>query len=409
VLDLFKKICSIPHCSGETGALADFIVEFARSCSCEVQKDAAGNILARLGSPVLVFQAHYDMVCVGKAPKIELEERDGWLMAKNSSLGADNGIGVAMMLALIEEGKEGEYLFTNDEEIGLVGASCLELPLVAKRLVNIDSEEFGAVYVGCAGGGDVIARRSVEVGEHPGPFWRVEAKGFAGGHSGVDIHKEIPSAILEFGHHFAGCAVARLEAGERRNSIPVRLVATIAGPRPKPHPNFEISPADSAPVARFDLTCLIRAYPHGVRGWEEAFAIPRRSANLAKIALDGGILTVETSVRANRDDELERLLESERAFFELAGFSVEVGGVYGAWEPRITQLAKDVASHYERVTKAPIPFKAIHAGLECAVLVHRYSDLEMVSVGPTIEYPHSARERLRLADIEPLFGLLRSL
>ncbi len=406
VLELFKKIASIPHCSGDTAALRDFILDFAKRCGFHTTIDRAGNILCYRRKRDICVQAHYDMVCVGDAPKIELIQENGWLRAKNSSLGADNGIGVAIMLALMQEQKEAEFLFTNDEEIGLVGAANLELELQAKAMINLDSEEFGAIYVGCAGGADVSATKRVSLKKIQGEFFKIEARNFLGGHSGVDIDKGIPSAIEEFAFFIKDAKVGAITAGERRNSIPATLKAIVASQKPLVSNRFfEVTIAEPVMVMDEPLGAIVRAYVQGVRGWHKEFHIPYKSANLALIEQRGDELFIATSVRANSDEALDRLIAQEQAFFENLGFEVEVSGKYPAWPPKITSLAQEIQKRYPREAE----FKAIHAGLECAVFAKRYPQMEIVSIGPTIQNPHSINERIRLDEIEPIYSIVRGL
>ncbi|BCD59857.1 MULTISPECIES: M20/M25/M40 family metallo-hydrolase [unclassified Nitratiruptor] len=409
VLELFKTITSIPHCSGNTEALRSFITDFAKKQGFTVRTDSAGNILCFKSKRELVFQAHYDMVCVGNAPKIEIVEKDGYLMAKNSSLGADNGIGVAMMLSLMQEGIEAEYLFTNDEEIGLVGAIHLELPLQAKKMINLDSEEFGKVYVGCAGGADIIATKTLEpVTVKKSYFYHVQAKNFPGGHSGVDIDKDIPNAIKEFAFFAKDALVVNLTAGERRNSIPVHLKAVIATNKELQSTQyFDVQLAESQQNA-YRIIGDLCGYTHGVRGWEKTFGIPKVSANMALADVEKGICTIQCSVRANSDEELHRIIEENRCYFENLGYKVEVSGQYPAWKPQITPLAQEIAKKYEKLTQN-VEYKAIHAGLECAIFAQKFPSMQIVSIGPDIEYPHSVHERVRLDTIEPLYKLIKEL
>ena len=161
-LDIFKKICTIPHCSHNTSKMRDFIEEFCLKEGCFVEIDTAGNILARKGYPKVCLQAHYDMVCIGKAPDIEVYEEDGFLKAKESSLGADNGIGVAIMLLTASKFDDIELLFTNDEEIGMLGARDIKLTLKSNKILNLDTEEEAKVYIGCAGGVDINISKEFE-------------------------------------------------------------------------------------------------------------------------------------------------------------------------------------------------------------------------------------------------------
>ena len=407
VLDIFKEITAIPHCSGATQALHDYIVAFAKKTGFTSEVDVAGNILCYKTKRHICVQSHYDMVCVGQAPAIELINDGEFLRAKDSSLGADNGIGVAIMLALMEEGIEAEYLFTNDEEIGLVGAKNLQLQLRAKAMLNLDSEEFGAIYVGCAGGVDMHAERSVRFVEAKSShFYRITARNFPGGHSGVDIHKNIPSAIKEFAHFAKGAKVAAIEAGERHNSIPVHLSAIVATDQKlMSNEHFIVEKAEPRPVIDYDIVSTLCAFSQGVRGWDEEFGIPERSANLAKVLLDGETLHIDVSLRANSDEALERLKEESSCFWQ-RDFALHYSGEYPAWKPHISDLARNVAKLYEKYVPNPA-FKAIHAGLECAVFAHAIP--QIASIGPDIIAPHSVHERVRIATIEPIYAIVKAL
>ena len=406
ILQLFEQIAQIPHCSGDTRELGDFIQTFGQKHGYKVEKDRAGNILCYRSRRHVCLQAHYDMVCVGKAPQIELIQKDGWLEAEDSSLGADNGIGVAIMLALMQEGCEAEFLFTNDEEIGLVGAKNLELELKASKMLNLDSEEFGKIYVGCAGGVDIQATKSCtkKRADHL-HFYSVTAKNFPGGHSGVDIDKDIPNAIKTFAHFAKGAKIAWLEAGERLNSIPVHLEGVI-GVEGKLESNewFEVQKHPPQAVVQEDVWSILCTFADGVRGWQKEFGIPSRSANLAKIEV-GDELQIACSLRANSDEDLGKLECEYSTFFESFGLSAKSHDRYSAWKPVITPFAKEVAKVYERYSGAE--FAAIHAGLECAVFAQKYPSMQIASIGPTIQNPHSIHERVRLADIEPIYAIAK--
>ncbi len=408
VLEIFERIAQIPHCSGDTGQLGEFIQSFASKCGYKVEKDEAGNILCYRKKRDICLQAHYDMVCVGKAPQIRLFQKDGWLGAQDSSLGADNGIGVAIMLALMEEKSEAEFLFTNDEEIGLIGAKNLELELKASKMLNLDSEEFGKVYVGCAGGVDLIASKSClkKWADHL-HFYSITAKNFPGGHSGVDIDKDIPNAIKTFAHFAKGAKIVWLQAGERLNSIPVHLEGVIAVEQKLESSEwFAVQKSPPKKVVQEDVWSILCAFGDGVRGWQKEFHIPSRSANLAKISVDEN-LVVECSVRANSDEDLNRLECEYSTFLKSFGLEVEARDRYGAWKPVITPFAKEVRRVYERYGGGD--FAAIHAGLECAVFVQKYPWMQIASIGPTIQSPHSVHERLKLADVEPIFAIAKEL
>ena len=195
ILEHFKVLTTIPHCSEKADQLFEYLKSFARERGYEIQTDEAQNILISKGTPKLCLQAHYDMVCIGKAPEIKIYEEDGWLKAEESSLGADNGMAIAMMLQLMDEGAVLEFLLTSDEEIGLIGANALSFDLRSTMMLNLDSEDEAEVYIGCAGGVDIIATKPYALIKDNRPAYRVTVSGLSGGHSGVDIDKDIPNAL----------------------------------------------------------------------------------------------------------------------------------------------------------------------------------------------------------------------
>jgi len=230
IIKHFQTLTQIPHCSREADKLLNFLVAFAKERNYAVEVDEVKNILISKGSPILCLQAHYDMVCMGKAPTIETYEEDGWMKAKDSSLGADNGMAIAMMMRLMDEGQELEFLLTSDEEIGLIGANEVAFDLKSKAMLNLDSEDEAEVYIGCAGGADITASNQDMYVEGKGDCYEVAVKGLVGGHSGVDIDKGIPSAIKVLGEYIFNNNITQLAsiyAGERRNSIPANAIAIV--------------------------------------------------------------------------------------------------------------------------------------------------------------------------------------
>ena len=160
IIEHFKTLTQIPHCSKEADKLLEFLVHFAKERNYAVEVDEVKNILISKGTPTLCLQAHYDMVCMGKAPQIETYVEEGWMKAKDSSLGADNGMAIAMMMQLMDEGLDLEFLLTSDEEIGLIGANKVAFDLKSKQMLNLDSEDEAEVYIGCAGGADITASKT---------------------------------------------------------------------------------------------------------------------------------------------------------------------------------------------------------------------------------------------------------
>ena len=214
VLDHFKALCAIPHCSGETGRMLAYLKERSEGYGYDTRTDASGNLLCTRPESTVTLQAHYDMVCIGKAPALELYEADGLLHAEDSTLGADNGMGMAMMLALMEAGTEVDALFTSDEETGLVGARALALPLKTPFLLNLDSEAYGEITVGCAGGVDLNVTLPLLRSVKELYCYETVAEGYPGGHSGVDIDKSIPNAIKELAARLDGMDAALVSLQE---------------------------------------------------------------------------------------------------------------------------------------------------------------------------------------------------
>ena len=181
IIEHFQTLTQIPHCSKEADKLLDFLVNFAKERSYTVEVDEVKNIYIYKGDPAVCLQAHYDMVCMGKAPVLETYVEEGWMKAKDSSLGADNGMAIAMMMQLMDEGKDLEFLLTSDEEIGLIGANEVAFDLKSQYMLNLDSEDEAEVYIGCAGGVDITASRQDVYLDAKGQCYEVAVKGLVGG------------------------------------------------------------------------------------------------------------------------------------------------------------------------------------------------------------------------------------
>ncbi len=417
VIEHFKTITQIPHCSQKAGALFDFLIAFATEHGYTVQTDAAQNILAHRGNPRLCLQAHYDMVCMGKAPRIELFEEGGWLRATDASLGADNGIAIAMMMALMEEGAELEFLFTADEEIGLIGAGGLALEVRSTRMLNLDSEEEAVVTIGCAGGADIVAEVVDTKVSGSGAAYEVAVRGFPGGHSGVDIDRGIPSAIkvlFAYLHDQGVEQIASIIAGQRRNAIPGDAIAIVRSEVALQSTDTVTARMlkETPDVYRRSRTLIgwVHAFGHGVRTRNEDLGIPQTSINLALIndayASEG--LTIETSARAMSMEDLESVIQETVAGMDTAGFKVRVEDKYPAWKPEKNAFTR-VVSEAVRAEFGYVTTGAIHAGLECGILSQKFPGVQFASIGPTIRYPHSTREEVNLVSVERTFRVVRAL
>ncbi len=414
ILKHFKTIASIPHCSYNAQELKEYLIEFAKSQGYKLRVDSADNILISKGNPKLCLQAHYDMVCVGEAPKIELETRDGWLSAKESSLGADNGIAIAMMMSLMEESLDLEFLLTSDEEVGLLGAKALEFDLQSSKLLNLDYEDEGVVCIGCAGGVDIIATKSIDTMELESPIWSISLAGLPGGHSGVDIDKGIPNAIKELAQalvELEDIKLLKFVGGERRNSIPTYAKAIVSSKtRPSLDTKFEIKQIDSTKSRAIEegdrILQLLATAPNGVVSFDKDLNIPKESLNLAIVEVDEGVCRIDYSLRAMSMEGLGELANYVDSILKRYGFNLRYEDEYPAWKPELNLFTQDVAIALKSIFGSS-HYEAIHAGLECGVLSQKYPNIKMASIGPTIENPHSIRERVNIDSIKKSFEVLR--
>jgi dipeptidase D len=359
---------------------------------------------------------------MGKAPVIETYVEEGIMRAKESSLGADNGIAIAMMMQCMDEGIELEFLLTSDEEIGLIGANEVAFDLKSKYMLNLDSEDEAEVYIGCAGGADITAFKQGSYVDGSGMCYEVAVKRLVGGHSGVDIDKGIPSAIKVLGKYLVENDVKQLAsmyAGERRNSIPANAVAIVRSEKV-----LESSPSTSSgngvtvrelkekPKVLAEgkkVIALIDTFKHGVHAMNDELGIPDVSINLAIITADEkGGLKIETSARAMGAEALESLTDETVKMFESFGFSVQVEDNYPAWKPDVSTFTNLVSEEMKKVF-GKTKMMAIHAGLECGVIAEKYPSMKFASIGPTIRYPHSTREEVDLGSVERTYEVLKGI
>jgi len=416
IIEHFKTLTQIPHCSKEAELLLEFLVHFAKDRNYDVEVDEVKNIFISKGTPTLCLQAHYDMVCMGKAPHVETYEENGWMKAKDSSLGADNGMAIAMMMQLMDEKEELEFLLTSDEEIGLIGANEVAFDLESKYMLNLDSEDEAEVYIGCAGGADITAIKTDTYVDGKGDCYEVAVKGLVGGHSGVDIDKGIPSAIKVLGEYLFDNNITQLAsivAGERRNSIPANAVAIVRSEKVlENRGDVKVRKLNEQPLILGKgqkIIELIHSFKHGVRAQNEELGIPHVSINLAIITADekGGVV-IETSARAMDVNSLETLTKETIAFFEIYSFEVAVEDKYPAWKPDVSEFTNLVSQEMKAVF-GTTKMMAIHAGLECGVIAEKYPQMKFASIGPTIRYPHSTREKVKLNSVEKTFNVLQGI
>ncbi len=419
VLKLFREICKIPHCSKKADRMKNFIVDFCKKEDFGVKTDSAGNILAKKGEPKICLQAHYDMVCVGKAPDIEILEEDGFLKAKDSSLGADNGMGVAMMLSLAKTQKDMELLFTADEEVGMLGAVDLELEIQSKKILNLDTEEEGKVYIGCAGGVDIkVKKRYEKESLKEKDIYEVLIDGLPGGHSGVDIDKRIPNAIKKLGYYLVGFypKIVKIEGGEALNSIPKSAKAVIAltkGEEPPKSDMVKVKKIDKVYMECFknskEIVDMLCGFANGVREYDKDLCLPSLSVNLGKIQTLDDTISMQIFPRADDDSSLENIKKEISSYFKNMRYDIEFFSQYGAWKPEINDFSKEVLRACKEEFK-DASYSAIHAGLECGVLLEKLGKDKMIaSIGPNIFYPHSTNESCEIESVKKVYNIVKKL
>lgn len=426
VLDIFTKLCKIPHCSLNATAMREYLLSYAKELGYEASADEAGNVYAFKGEPNICLQSHYDMVCIGDAPNIELVQKDGFLSAKNSSLGADNGIGVAMMLKAMQERENLECLFTADEEVGLIGAGAFSRVLKAKYLLNLDSEDESEVIIGCAAGADIhfSVRASLKQLKAAKPLFELSVSGLPGGHSGLDIDKGIESAIKLLSQMLdsISCELVEIKGGERINSIPVSASAKLLcddisalQALASKHKNVSLKALDASDVVLENseqIIKLLSQLSHGVVQKNDELNMPNVSINLSTITQSQGEIEISSFARAMSDEGLDEIVKDEIKKASLLGFKTRISGRGQAWQPKQSEFSQMVlASLKEQVLSAKLA--AIHAGLECGAILKGQDRLghqmQAASMGPNIFNPHSKSERCEIKSVERIWLALNSI
>ena len=461
VLEIFKEITRIPRESGHEEMIIAYLQNFAAARSLECRTDEAGNVVivrpaspGRENVPVLVLQSHSDMVCeknsdvdhdFSKDP-IRYEIRDGWMIAPDTTLGADCGIGMAAELAILEsDGPTGriECLFTVSEETGLDGAKALKPGFITgKTLINLDSEDEGELFVGCAGGLDttgIFRYGTSEIAEGT-RLLSFRIYNGLGGHSGDDIDKGRANAVQLLARflypELGSYSLCSIEGGNKRNAIAreagcvvavkgdgaelqehfrifseeVRAEYAIA----EPGLSFECKEVNTACRAISDhdarrIVSALVAAPHGVLAMSrEIEGLVETSSNLASVRmLDDGTIRVGSSQRSSVNSARKAAGDRMQACLELAGAEVTHENEYPGWQPdmnsRILGIARDA---YRELFGEEPRVRAIHAGLECGLFLDVYPGLDMISFGPTLRGVHAPGERLELASLDRFVALL---
>ncbi|MCR4941493.1 MAG: M20/M25/M40 family metallo-hydrolase [Campylobacter sp.] len=414
ILKHFQKIAQIPHCSYETSQLRDFLIDFAKSKNAEVKLDKVGNIHIIKGQPKVCLQAHYDMVCVGEAPKLDLQIQDEIISAKNSSLGADNGMGVAIAMQMLCEFDNIECLFSNDEEVGMLGANGFEGEFYSKYLLNLDSEDDSEVIVGCAGGINVFASISnkLEKCDKMG-LYEIKVLGHKGGHSGVEIHKNIPNAIKTLGRFLRQnkCYLVSIEGGERSNSVPANAKAlALCKTAPKSNDFIKVKALGKGNKRLKNgdkILSLINSFSQGVRSFDKDLSLVNESINLSIIKADKKAVEFEFFARAMSEKGVETLEFESCELAKSLGFKCRCEDRSSPWKPDVSDFAKLV--HGELIKfKANAKIAAVHAGLECGVFLQNRPNLHACSIGPNIISPHTTHEHCELSSVDMISEVVRN-
>lgn len=465
----FARISRIPRGSKNEAAVTRYILDTASRLRLAARTDATGNVVVRKPAsrgrehvrPVAV-QGHLDMVCeknrgrrhdFSKDP-IRLLRRGDILKADGTTLGADNGIALAASLAIMENGslEHGplEFLFTVDEETGMTGAMGLTPDFLESRvLVNLDSEQEGTVYIGCAGGTDTIGTWKVPGENAPARCIpeRLKVTNLRGGHSGLDINRGRGNAVKIAGRFLnaldpVGIRLARIDGGSKHNAIPRECESLFYLPANRVEEaegilgglydaiGRELAAAD--PDLKIDFVAdfggdgdgkvmrkafqrrilrAMAAIPHGVITMSPDIAgLVQTSTNVAVVRSGNDGLSIATSQRSAVASELAEVTGAVSAVFALAGASVRYSDGYPGWMPdRKSALLKTARGAYRSLFGRPVRVRAIHAGLECGVIAQRIPGMDMISFGPTIEGAHSPDERIHIPSVDRFWRFLLAL
>ncbi len=460
----FYNLTQVPRPSHHEDRVQQFMIDFGKQLGLEVVRDEAGNVIMKKpaskgfeSTPGIILQGHLDMVPQANEGSthnfaedpIELIVEGDWITANETTLGADNGIGVAAAMALLSatDIRHGpiEALFTANEEDGMSGAQAVTSDqLSGTILLNMDSEDEGVLTVGCAGGVNVKGQVAIE--------WKtvaqdtlalqVDVRGLRGGHSGVDIHRGRGNANKVLARLIAGArqcgslALCHFDGGSLRNAIPREASALIAFPKekrevversidkilgeikqelarvePKLIVHTALTPAPAkglTPSSTDRVLDLLHSIPHGVVRMSDAMpGLVETSSNLAIVKLTDRHATFQCLVRSSVDSARDDLCGVHQSQFRLAGGELVLSGVYPGWKPNMdSSVLKIMQTAHMAVFGKEAEIGGIHAGLECGILGGPMPHLDMISFGPTIEFPHSPDERMHIPSVARFWSLL---
>jgi dipeptidase D len=459
----FAKILTIPHCSGNEKALGDYVLSVAASLGLPGKRDKVGNVLVskpatagREGAIGAILQGHLDMVCEKNSDKvhdfckdpIQAEIKGDWVYAKGTTLGADNGIGLASALAVMEDKSlvHGplEFLFTVDEETGLTGANKIQKGFLAgKMLLNLDSEDEGTFTIGCAGGADSTLVLPLERKKAASKnLYKLHVQGFRGGHSGLDINQgrgnaiKLLARVLGQAQATAKFEVISIVGGSKHNAIPREAVAMLACPpvqvrsmtaafkkafdkikieykAVEPGAAYTLEPAAGKDFAltqdgQRKLIDFIIAVPHGVIAMHPEIAgLTETSTNLAIVKTGKKEFQVLCSTRSSVASALEAARDVIKSVCALAGARIELHDGYPGWMPDLeSDLLAKLKAIYQKTFGKEVEVVAVHAGLECGIIGEKFPGMKMISFGPTMKNPHSPEEHVHIGSVEKFWTFL---
>lgn len=458
-IEHFYEICKIPHGSGNMAKISDFCVDFAKQNKLKYVKDNACNVIIYKNASAgfeafepIILQGHLDMVCQKEtglafdflSDGIRVLKNGDFLTADGTTLGADNGIAVAIIMAILESETLShpaiEAVFTTDEEIGMLGASALDVSLLkSRKMINIDSEEDDTVTVSCAGGLDFTATKKLETSEKTGTELSIAISGLKGGHSGVEIDKHRVNANILMGRILsainADFDLISINGGDKGNAIPnccKALILTddadkisaeinsiysqisdeIVANEGDFKLNTEVLDTKSTLVfekdAKNDVIYTLLLTPNGIINMSaEIDGLVETSLNLGILKTEDDIITMHFALRSNKKTALEFLAERLKVFYKNLDFETNTGGFYPPWEYKANSKLQELycKTYKETVGVAP-KVEAIHAGLECAVFSGSIEGLDCISIGPSLYDVHTVNEKMSLSSTEKLLNIL---
>lgn len=461
---IFDEITKIPRPSKKEEKIRAYLREFAAKHNLALREDQKGNIVIAKNATKgcehlepIILQSHVDMVCEKEAgidfnfetDPIETYIEDGWVKARGTTLGADCGIGMALQMALLSEENIAhpalEALFTVDEEMGLTGAENLgEGMLTHKRMINLDSEDEGEIFIGCAGGVDTIARYTIEykAAKEGSTLYEIKVGGLRGGHSGDDINKgrananRVLARLLQLATEKFCAEVVTMDGGNLRNAIARDSVAVIAATECEKledalyslagdiceefavtEPDMEVELTESemigevqvfAPAFTSRVLSAVLGVQNGVIEYSASMpGLVETSTNLASVKIKEGVLEIVSSQRSSVESAKSAIAAAVAGVYRLSGAEVCHSDGYPGWKPNPdSDFVRSSAKLYKEMFGIDAKVKAIHAGLECGLFLTKYPHLDIISIGPTLRDVHSPSERLDIASLQKTWDYL---